>query len=72
MSRRLFFGCLLVASARTHRHVGRLGRAADAGRTIGGLQRAANELDRGYIFTDIGRRMRITCAGASPTVHTTR
>lgn len=57
MSRRLFVGCLLVAT------VGLTGTWAvlrapltPAERSVV-VQRAADELDRGYVFADIGRKM---------------
>ena len=57
MSRRLFFGCLLVASAGlTGMWAVSAGPLTPAERSAV-VQRAADELDRGYVFADIGRRM---------------
>ena len=57
MSRRLFAGCLLVAAAGLT-----IARAVSGGpltpaERAAVVQRAADELDRGYVFVEIGRKM---------------
>jgi len=57
MSRRLFVGCLFVATAAlTGAWAVSDGPVTPAERTVV-VQRAADELERGYVFADIGRNM---------------
>jgi len=57
MSRRLFVGCLFVATAAlTGAWAVSDGPVTPAERTTV-VQHAAAELERGYVFADIGRKM---------------